>query len=321
MAPLTRFALPVGRYSSFTLPLGERIDPTGVNGYYVDMSSKAEVAGWPPPWFPWPGFHRFIAHGQWGLGSYERHLRGDGEQWLDQGIACGRFLVEEQVRGGPRDGAWLEPEDYPHTHRMRGPWLSAMAQGHCASLLVRLYRETGQAVFADAAHRAIKPLSVTTADGGCQAFLGGLPVPEEYPTSPPSFVLNGALYALWGCRDVFLALQDDLAGELYQAGTTAVARNLARWDTGYWSLYDLYPHPYPNIASASYHALHINQLRAMSMIEPESEFDVYAERFAGYADSAVNRTRAYLAKVVFRLVIPRNRLLAARLPWTRRWHG
>ena len=79
---------------------------------------------------------------QWGLGAYERYLAGDGEQWLAAAVAAGRYLVAEQAREGELGGAWFEPFDYPHTFDVRGPWISAMAQGQCASLLVRLHRET-----------------------------------------------------------------------------------------------------------------------------------------------------------------------------------
>jgi hypothetical protein len=153
------------------------------------------------------------------------------------------------------------------------------------------------------------------------ASLGDGPFFEEYPTFPASRVLNGEIFTLWGLRDVAIGLRDAEAGELLQAAREALSANLDRWDTGYWSRYDLFPHPISNVASGSYHHLHITQLRAMSLISPEPAFGNTAERFAAYLERRANRTRATAAKVAFRLLVPRNRLLAGRLPWDRGGKG
>ena len=68
-----------------------------------------------------------------------------------------------------------------------------------------------------------------------------------------------------------------------------LAGNIERWDTGYWSLYDLFPHPLPNVASGAYHALHITQLNAMQLIDPRPEYAAAIERFERYSHSAFNR--------------------------------
>lgn len=308
----------MSRVSVFRLPVGQRIEPGSVAGYYIDLSTKAEAPRWPPAWFPFPGFHRFIAMGQWGLGCYERYAAGEGDEWLAGAVEAAQYLVEAQDSGGE----WPEPKDYPHTFRMRGPWLSGMAQGHCASLLVRVHRETGSSSFARAARLGLRPLARPTAAGGVEASLDEGTFPEEYPTKPPSFVLNGAIYAVWGVYDVWRGLDNSEAGETFEATVETLAANIDRWDLGYWSRYDLYPHPgVTNIASASYHALHINQLRALHRIAPRSELSGAAARFEQYAASPANRALAFTHKALFRLVVPRNHLLARRLPWTHGPHG
>jgi hypothetical protein len=303
--------------SSFRLAMGSHIDPKEIRGYYIDLREKAEAAAWPPPWFPFPGFHRYIAVGQFGLGAYERYLFGDGDAWLAAAVAAGEHLVEAQVQEGHRAGAWEEPEPYRHTFRMRGPWVSAMAQGHCASLLVRLHRATGGDAFAEAALRALLPYRSPVTSGGVQALLDGRPFPEEYPTDPASYVLNGAIYAIWGVYDVAVGLGDaDARAELEELVDT-VAENIYRWDLGYWSRYDLYPHPMiTNVASASYHALHVNQLRALDLLTPRPALADAAARFDRYANRPVDRLRGLVHKVAFRLVVPRNQRIAQRLPWT-----
>ena len=73
-----------------------------------------------------------------------------------------------------------------------------------------------------------------------------------------------------------------------------------------------------NVASSAYHHLHVNQLRAMALVTGDHRFDAVAARFEGYLDSRLNFACAFGRKVLFRVVVPRNRLLANRLPWSPR---
>ena len=302
---------------SFPTTVGDHVRPGEVNGYYVDLRFKAAVPHWPPEWLPQRERQMHVATAQWALGCYERFLHGDGEEWLAAAVAAGDYLLSDQRRGGPGDGAWLHQLEMPHTYLIDPPWISAMAQGEGASLLVRLYRETGEERYADAAARALKPLATPTAEGGVLVRLpDGGPFYEEYPTNPPSYVLNGGIFAIWGLLDVGVALgRDDLVGE-FDASVDALARNIDRWDTGYWSLYDLFPQPLVrNVASSAYHALHVTQLRGMQLIAPRAELAEAADRFESYRSQRLNAARAFAVKSAFRVLIPRNRLLAHRLPW------
>jgi peptidoglycan/xylan/chitin deacetylase (PgdA/CDA1 family) len=307
---------------SFPTEMGGNIEPGKVRGYYFDLRFKAETPTWPPSWLEPRERQLHVGTAQWALGAYERYLEGEGEEWLACALDAGRYLVDDLEQGGPSDGAWLHWMEMPHTYRLRPPWISGMAQGEGASLLVRLHAETGDESFADAARRAMKPLSIPVRSGGVRAMLGGGPFFEEYPTEPPSFVLNGGIFAMWGCYDVGVGLQDSAATQDFEDALDALARNIERWDTGYWSLYDLFPHPMlPNVASSAYHALHITQLRAMHQIAPRRELEETRERFEGYAKERGNGARAFAVKSAFRLVTPRNRMLAHKPPWSESRRG
>jgi heparosan-N-sulfate-glucuronate 5-epimerase len=299
---------------SFSLPIGRFVDREDVLGYPIDFRVKASAPEWPPRWLNLDD-PLWVAVAQWGLGAYERFLVDGEEEWREAALSAGRFLLESQEREGERDGAWLHRTPFPHTFPLRAPWISAMAQGEAASLLVRLYRETRDEALAEAALRALGPLSVPSSAGGACALLDGSPFPEEYPTDPPSFVLNGAIFALWGLRDVSTSLDDSDAARAFEEGVDTLAAAIDRWDLGYWSRYDLFPHAAINIASPAYHELHITQLRAMDRVAPRSELAAAADRWAGYRADPAARSRALARKVVFRLVVPRNSLLARRLPW------
>jgi hypothetical protein len=300
--------------ATFDQPLGTHLAPGSVRGYYIDLRVKAKRPEWPAAW-PWaPGEHSWIAVAQLGLGAHERWLAGEGEAWL--GAACGAadMLCDAQVEGGSRDGAWEQLFDLPHTYHLKAPWISAMAQGEGASLLVRLHLETGEERYAEAARRALGPMTVPVEEGGAMALLDGRPFPQEYPTTPASSVLNGAMFAMWGWHDVGVGLGDGGARQAFERAVDTLALNLHRWDTGSWSLYDLYPrHPTPNWASVAYHQLHAVQLRAMAALSPRPELTEAADRFESYSSSRASHARALAHKVAFRVLVPRDRTLARLL--------
>lgn len=296
-----------------TLPLGPAFGGDEVRGYPIDMRAKAAGSEWPPPIWPDPPESDFVSVAQFGLGCYERFVAGEGEAWARTALQVGNFLLEQQRP----DGSWINQLPLGHTFPLKGPWLCGMAQGEAASLLVRLHLETGEPAFADAARAALAPLARPTDAGGACAYLDGMPWPEEYPTTPASFVLNGAIFAWWGMRDVGLGLGDRPALDAFEVGADTLAANLWRFDTGSWSLYSLYPHPVKGVASSFYHLLHIAQLDAMIALSPRPEFGEMRARWAGYYESRQLRWRAFARKSLFRIVIPRNRVLGQRLPWAR----
>jgi hypothetical protein len=303
--------------SSFGLGRGRHVDPAGVRGYPIDFSAKAGRPTVLETFVEEPGRHLWVAHAQRGLGCFERWLSGEGEEWLEGARRAADVLVEQQATGGAQEGAWVQRRPYPHTYLLEPPWVSAMAQGEGASLLVRMHAETGDERYAAAARRALRPIALASVEGGASAPLDGRPFPEEYPTEPPSFVLNGAMFAMWGLRDVGVGLRDPDAAGAFEDVVDALAGSINRWDTGRWSRYDLFPHRVANVASPAYHSLHVSQLEAMDELAPRPELRAAAERFAEYASSPAKRTGAFARKALFRIAEPRSARLARLLPWAR----
>jgi len=155
----------------------------------------------------------------------------------------------------------------------------------------------------ESARLGLEPMRVLSRDGGALAHLGEGIFFEEYPTDPPSFVLNGGIFALWGAYDVWRGLGDEGAGEMFREAHETLSEHIGRWDTGFWSRYDLYPHPVVNVASPSYHALHIDKLAAHASLSPSASLEAAAARFRTYARSRAKRTRALAQKAMFRLVV------------------
>jgi hypothetical protein len=270
--------------STFSQPLGTRVDD---GGYYLDLRVKATSSDWPAAWPYGPGEQSWIALAQYGLGAHEHYVHGEGERWLQAARGAGDMLCENQEE----DGTWLQLFDLPHTYHLKAPWISAMAQGEAASLLVRLHAATTDDRYAETARKALPPMPIAPLPDGS-------PFPQEYPTEPSSHVLNGAIFAIWG-------LHDGGDSDRFEDAIQALVRNLHRWDTGGWSLYDLYPHPIANWASLAYHELHTAQLRATASLRPHPELTMAADRFESYMQSPAKRTRAFAHKAAFRVRVPR----------------
>ena len=200
---------------SFPIAVGAQIRPGELGGYYVDFRFKAEKPAWPPSWLRPQGEQMHVATAQWGLGAFERYLANEGEEWLAAAIGAGDYLLEQQDPGG----GWMHGIAMAHSYLINPPWISGMAQGEGASLLARLHEQTGEERYADAALRALEVLRKPVRAGGARAALGGGPFFEEYPTEPPSFVLNGGIFALWGCYDVGVGLDDTRAAEDFTVGS------------------------------------------------------------------------------------------------------
>jgi hypothetical protein len=106
-------------------------------------------------------------------------------------------------------------------------------------------------------------------------------------------------------------LGDGESGRLFEAAVDTLAANIHLWDTGWWSRYDLFPHPVRNVASFAYHELHVVQLRVTHALSPRAELAEAADRFESYERSRLAVPRALAHKVAFRLRVPRNRKGAA----------
>lgn len=266
-------------------PPDGRFNPDVVEAYYLDYSSKTLAttpsAGLVP-----------ADLAQLALGWWSRHLAGESS-------ADSSFLEicrELERRATREEGkAWWPYAVAVPKYGLRPPWHSAMAQGQIASVFTRAFgltRDTRYAALARAAVHTLLPPSplVSTTPSG--------PILEEAPSTPASHILNGWIFALWGVRDVSLALDEAAARRLYRSSLSALREMLPRYDVGWWSRYSLFPHALRDLAKPFYHRLHVDQLQIIGRAENLPEFTERAERWRRY-DNAPHRAAAIAQKVAF----------------------
>jgi hypothetical protein len=198
---------------------------------------------------------------------------------------------------------------YPHTFPLDPPWYSALSQGEAASFLVRASRTLEEPELEAVAARAAT--SLIDSRLGLVAATPEGPVLQEYPTDPPSHVLNGWIFALWGLYDLSVSLErPGPYEEAFAAGVETLCARLPLYVIARnWSKYDLFPHPVANIASPFYHRLHIELLTAMDALAHRDAFVRYRAKWAAGADDAADQAVALARKVMFRIARPRSALL------------
>lgn len=243
-----------------------------------------------------------IAIAQYGLANFNKHARTGETVRRAKCLRAADWLVQHLETNTAGLRVWNHHFDWAYRQRLIAPWYSGLAQGQGLSLLVRVAVMTGEATYAEAAVAAFQPFMRDINCGGVVfRESAGLPWIEEYLVDPPSHILNGFIWGLWGAYDFAQWSDDADAKHLWRECIDTLARNLPRYDTGDWSLYELPAGGPPMLASPYYHRLHIVQLRVMHRLTGNEVFHRYAERWAGFMSNPRLRTQALLRKIWFKL--------------------
>jgi hypothetical protein len=282
-------------------PPNPRFTDTAVRGYPLDLTGKtlASTASSPSSLQP-------AAFAQLALGWWERSLAGESAA----GGEFERLVTALERRAERHDTGLLWPYDVAiPKHGVEPPWYSAMAQGQVASVFVRALLSTRDDRFAELALDAVRPLFAADSHFVARGEHG--PILEEGASrpggpAPASHILNGWIYALWGLWDVHLGVDDAAARTLFDESVACLRNMLGRYDTRWWTRYDLYPHPLPHLAKPFYHRLHVNQTAMMYRLTAYREFAEFSERWRRY-DGALRRTLAVAHKGAFELALAASR--------------
>lgn len=244
-----------------------------------------------------------IAIAQYGLGNWNLWRETGDSGRRKRFLTAADWLVANLEPNRHGIWVWHHRFDWPYREVLRAPWYSALAQGQGISLLVRAFQETGEQRYFDAARKALQAFEHDVRQGGVSyRDESGHIWFEEYLVDPPSHILNGFLWATWGVYDYALLTKDDAAVRLFEQAAETLAENLWRYDTGYWSLYEISPTRLPMLASPFYHRLHIVQLDVTAELTGLEVFRDTARRWEAYLRDPLKRYRALAGKVLFKLV-------------------
>ncbi len=279
--------------------------------YYMSFREKADYAGAYDaagiPMLDYRGAiglqYNPIAIAQWGLANYNRFSETSDAARLQKTLKAADWLTDNLEQNPHGLHVWNHHFDWEYRNTLKAPWYSGLAQGQGISLLLRAHAQTGCAKYQQAAEQAFVSLTKPIAKGGVlfEDDEQNLWI-EEYLVDPPTHILNGFMWALWGVFDFWIARADASAKQIFDRGVQTLLHNLPRFDTGYWSLYEQSGTRLKMLASPFYHRLHIVQLRVMASLTGNDRFAEFAERWEGYTRQRTNRARALVEKSIFKLL-------------------
>ena len=279
--------------------------------YYMKFHYKADYKGhFDDNGIPMLNYHGAIglqynpiAISQYGLGNYNLYKENGDSKRLDKFLSVADWHVENIEPNKYGIPVWNHYFDFDYRDTLKSPWYSGLAQGLGLSVLIRAYKETEDNNYLDCHKKAYLSM-VTSVEKGGVIFTDqdNNPWLEEYIVDPPTHILNGFLWGLWGIYDTWVYLEDESAKELFFNMSATVEKNLHLYDTGYWSLYEQSGLRLPMLASPFYHDLHIVQLGIMHKLTGKSVYETYQKRWIAYCENAFNRKRAYFMKALFKVL-------------------
>lgn len=272
----------------------------GLGRYYIDWSTDLWMRGerWNFPPFDELG----VTLTPSGRRYHPVRIAGYGLQrfadWLDNHdpaaerayLAQAIWLRDHQAQRNGISGCY--PYCLPNRpYGAEAGWLSAMAQGVAISLLLRAHNQHPSLGFLEATINAAHPFRFTLGEGGVTWRSAHEVIFEEVAVSPPSHILNGNIFALWGVWELAQQHQERWLTELASTAISTLRRRLDDYDSGYWSYYDTLASPggFRRVAMLKYHHLHIAQLHVLAAMSGDPSFNEVAERWQSYTENYSTR--------------------------------
>ncbi len=140
------------------------------------------------------------------------------------------------------DGSWIYDWEYRYgSVVLKPPWKSAVTQSQGAQVLLQTAALLDRPELLPTARRAILVCKLPLQEGGLRLDVGDGWFYEEYPSDPPTHVLNAHLRVLVTCAEFLEQQEDTEIREVLTRGLTAFRQVLPKYDTGLWTRYDLLP--------------------------------------------------------------------------------
>lgn len=244
-----------------------------------------------------------IAIAQYALGHFNLYKRSGDKKHFEIFIKQANWLVENLVPNEKGIYVWNHRFDWEYREGLKNPWYSGLSQGNGLSVMVRAYQLTKDEKYLQAAKQAYHSLITEISEGGTMFTdsAGNIWI-EEGILDPPTHILNGFIWALWGIYDYYLFTKDENIKRVFDRYVKTLKENLPKYDVGIWSLYELVPTRIKMIASRFYHGLHVSQLLVMYKLTNDEYFLKYHKKWDGYQKNIIYRFIALIWKALFKLL-------------------
>ena len=291
--------------------MNENFKTDELGEYYMPFIQKADYPGqYDDKGIPMLDYHgkvglqyNPIAIAQYGLGNFNLFRRTKDKERYRKFIKIADWLVEKLKANNNDIYVWNHHFDWEYRDILKAPWYSALSQGQGISVLVRAYKETEDKRYLDSVKRAFVSFEKRVDEGGVTYIdKNGYYWLEEAIVNPPTHILNGFMWALWGIYDYYLLTREESAKKIFEEGIKTLKDNLGKFDIGFWSLYEQSGTKLNMLASKFYHSLHIVQLKVMYNLTRKGFFREYAKKWENYQKSWWKRNLALGYKALFKLL-------------------
>jgi rhamnogalacturonyl hydrolase YesR len=242
-----------------------------------------------------------IAIAQYGLACYNRWKETGDAKWFDRFMNQVKWHMDNIKQNEYGIWLWYANFDWDYHGKLNAPWASGLAQGAGLSLLARAYKETKNKNYLYLCKKIFKSIITPIKKGGVMnTVLNEIWIEETL--IPANHVLNGFIWSVMGVWDYYLITKDKSVREFFEKFIRTIKKNLFKFDTGYWSLYELSTIKMKMLASYFYHSLHIVQLKILYNITGEKEFLKYEAKWERYKNNPIYRKYAFIHKAIFKVV-------------------
>lgn len=232
---------------------------------------------------------------------------------LDHFMAMSEALLAGiEVRTAPGAGpfgVWPFEVANPWFPFSGGRWVSGLTSGVGLSVLLRAYQVSGDSRFLEASDVILAGFLVPVEDGGVAAHGTGGPFFEEVPSFPPTEILNGHVFALFGLHDHYRVTGSRTAHRLFTGGVAGLKCRLPNYAGRFWSRYDGGGEPWAGLAPPFYQRLHAIQLRALARMTSDVSFERLADQWDEQSKSPAGAAAYLLGRQWYRV---RRRLVRRR---------
>ncbi len=233
---------------------------------------------------------------QYGIVCHDFILRGEDIDANKQRMnTCLTWL--EQNKTSFHDSIVWRSKATKQQYDLPQGWISGMYQGQAISLYLRVHQLLGKEEYLETAKLIFNSFQYGYEEGGFKRIdENGYLWFEEYPTSIPSYVLNGFIYSIFGIYDFYRVTKDEKALALWNECLDTLKTNLHKYDVWYWSVYDQLKE---QLVSYYYQKnVHVPLMHIMYQLTGDEVYNYYAMKWEKSLNNPIHRT---ITKIMYRI--------------------
>lgn len=239
--------------------------------------------------------YAYVAIIQYGLMCYDLLLKNqEQEENKKRIINIINWLDKNKVE---YNDSFVWKEIANNQYQLKDGWISGMYQGQAISLFLRAYQLFENEYYLKFAEKIFNSFKYDYLDGGFKRIDKNNNIWfEEYPTNPPSFVLNGFIYSILGILDYYRVTKKENAKYLWDECVKTLEINLSKYDVWYWSIYDQLK---KQLVSYYYQKnVHIPLMQIMYQLTNKEIFNYYAIKWEKNLNNPIHNI---VTKIMYRV--------------------